>query len=116
MYIERKLMPVVESRLFRHKAIIILGARQVGKSTLMDNVVRKLDGPVLALNCDDPDVRALLTDINSAMLRMLVGRSKVIAIDEAQRVDNIGLVLKRIVDEYQDVNPLQEQILFAASG
>lgn len=56
MYIERKLMPVVESHLFRHKAIIILGARQVGKSTLMDRVVRKLDGPVLSLNCDDPDV------------------------------------------------------------
>lgn len=44
MYIERKLMPVVESLLFRHKAIIILGARQFGKSTLMDRVVRKLDG------------------------------------------------------------------------
>lgn len=106
MYIERKLAPIVEDHLFRHKAIIILGARQVGKSTLMDRIVRKLEGPVLSLNCDDPDVRSLLTNTNSATLRMLIARNKIIAIDEAQRVENIGLLLKRIVDEYADVQVL----------
>lgn len=106
MYIERKLMPVVESHLFKNKAIIILGARQVGKSTLMQRVVKNLEGPVLTLNCDDPDVRALLDNINSATLRMLIGRNKVVAIDEAQRVANIGLMLKRIVDEYPEVQVL----------
>ena len=106
MYIERKLTPIVENHLFRHKAIIVLGARQVGKSTLMERVVGKLDEPVLKLNCDDPEVRNLLTDINTATLRMLLGANRVIAIDEAQRVESIGLVLKRIVDNYPDVQVL----------
>ncbi len=106
MYIQRKLQETVTKRLFRRKAIIILGARQVGKSTLMSHVSETLEGPILDLNCDDPDVRNMLTDINSVNLRLLVGRNKIIAIDEAQRVGNIGLVLKRIVDEYPNVQLL----------
>ena len=106
MYIKRKLEYAVANRLFRRKAIIILGARQVGKSTLMSHVTENLDLPVLNLNCDDPDVRNILTDINSANLRLLLGQNKIVAIDEAQRVENIGLVLKRIVDEYPDVQVL----------
>ncbi len=106
MYIKRKLAETITSRLFRHKAIIILGARQVGKSTLMNHVTQQLDLPLLSLNCDDPDVRSMLSDINSVNLRLLLGSNKVVAIDEAQRVENIGLVLKRIVDEYPDVQVL----------
>ncbi|MDE5849712.1 MAG: ATP-binding protein, partial [Muribaculaceae bacterium] len=106
MYIKRKLEYAVANRLFRRKAIIILGARQVGKSTLMAHVTENLDLPVLNLNCDDPDVRNILTDINSANLRLLLGNNKIVAVDEAQRVENIGLVLKRIVDEYPNVQVL----------
>lgn len=106
MYIQRKLKDTVDSHLFRHKAIIILGARQVGKSTLMSHVAKELEGPILDLNCDDPDVRSMLTDINSVNLRLLLGQNKIVAIDEAQRVENIGLVLKRIVDEYPNVQLL----------
>ncbi|MDE5841003.1 MAG: ATP-binding protein [Muribaculaceae bacterium] len=106
MYIKRKLEETVAKRLFRHKAIIISGARQVGKSTLMARVTERLDQPVLNLNCDDPDVRNILTDINSANLRLLLGLNNVVVIDEAQRVENIGLVLKRIVDEYPNVQVL----------
>ncbi|MDE6795750.1 MAG: ATP-binding protein [Muribaculaceae bacterium] len=106
MYIKRKLEETVIKHLFRQKAIIILGARQVGKSTLMNHVIDQLDQPVLHLNCDDPDVRNILTDINSTNLRLLLGQNKVVAIDEAQRVENIGLVLKRIVDEYPNVQVL----------
>lgn len=106
MYIKRKLEETVIKHLFRQKAIIILGARQVGKSTLMNHMIDQLDQPVLHLNCDDPDVRNILTDINSANLRLLLGQNKVVLIDEAQRVENIGLVLKRIVDEYPNVQVL----------
>lgn len=106
MYIQRKLQEIIASRLFRHKAIIILGARQVGKSTLMKHVTEEFEGSVLALNCDDPDVRSILTDINSVNLRLLLGQNKIVAIDEAQRVENIGLVLKRIVDEYPNMQLL----------
>lgn len=105
-HILRKLRHPVEEHLFRRKAIIILGARQVGKSTLLKNVLSGVDLPTLTLNCDDPDVRAILTDINSVNLRMLVGSNKVIAIDEAQRVENIGLILKRVVDDFPEVQLL----------
>lgn len=103
MHIDRALYPVINSKLFRGKAIIILGARQVGKSTLMAHVSRNLSMPTLHLNCDDPDIRNLLKDINSTNLKLLVGSNKLIVIDEAQRVDNIGLVIKRMVDEYKDL-------------
>ncbi|MDE5880110.1 MAG: ATP-binding protein [Muribaculaceae bacterium] len=106
MHIKRKLEETVIKHLFKQKAIIILGARQVGKSTLMNHVIDQLDQPILHLNCDDPDVRNILTDINSANLRLLLGHNKVVCIDEAQRVENIGLVLKRIVDEYPNVQVL----------
>ncbi|MBD5583629.1 MAG: ATP-binding protein [Clostridia bacterium] len=106
MHIKRKLLETVTSHLYRHKAIIIEGARQVGKSTLMNYVTENLEGPVLNLNCDDPEVRAMLTNINSTNLRLLIGNNKVVTIDEAQRVEEIGLVLKRIVDNYTDVQVL----------
>ena len=103
MYIERKLYPIINSKLFKGKAIIILGARQVGKSTLMKSVSDSLDLPTLKLNCDDSEIRNLLKEINSFNLKLLIGSNKLILIDEAQRVENIGLVIKRIVDEYADV-------------
>lgn len=72
----------------------------------MNHITSGMDQPVLNLNCDDPEVRLLLTDINSANLRLLIGNFKIISIDEAQRVENIGLVLKRIVDSYPEVQVL----------
>ena len=103
MHIERKLYPIINSKLFKGKAIIILGARQVGKSTLMNSISDNLDLPTLKLNCDDSEIRNLLKDINGFNLKLLIGSNKVILIDEAQRVENIGLVIKRIIDENADL-------------
>lgn len=103
MHIERSLLPVIKSKLFKKKAIVILGARQVGKSTLMNHVTESLKLPTLHLNCDDPDIRNILKDINGVNLRLLIGSNKLIVIDEAQRVENIGLIMKMIVDGYEDV-------------
>lgn len=103
MHITRKLLPTLHSRLNRGKAIVILGARQVGKSTLMNYVTKDFKGPILHLNCDDPEVRNMLKDITGMNLRLLLGNNKFVVIDEAQRVEGIGLVMKRIVDEYRDV-------------
>ena len=103
MHIERKLRPLINAKLFKGKSIIILGARQVGKSTLMNQISDNLELSTLKLNCDDSEIRNLLKDINSFNLKLLIGPNKLILIDEAQRVENIGLLIKRIVDEYQDV-------------
>lgn len=106
MYIARSLASIVQSRLFRGKAIVILGARQVGKSTLLKHLTEQTDKTVLSLNCDDPDTRRMLSDISAVDLRLLVGRNQIIMIDEAQRVADIGMTLKRIVDQYPDVQVL----------
>ena len=106
MYIKRKLQPVIDSKLFKRKAIIISGARQVGKSTLMEKITEGISESILRLNCDDPDIRNLLSDINNTNLRILIGSNKFIVIDEAQRVKNIGLVMKRIVDDFENVQIL----------
>lgn len=104
--IHRALQPLLVSRMGTGKAIILIGARQVGKSTLFDEIVKELDSAVLTLNCDDPVVRETLSDISTANLRLLLGGNKVVMIDEAQRVDDIGLVIKRIIDNYPDVQVL----------
>lgn len=106
MWIKRKLHQPILDRLFKGKAIIVIGARQVGKSTLFNDIRSSLDVPALNLNCDDPETRRLLNEISSGMLQALIAGNRVIMIDEAQRVDNIGLTMKRIVDGYPDVQLL----------
>lgn len=104
--IKRILHNLVKSKIGQGKAIILIGARQVGKTTLLAGVTGELHDPVLDLNCDDPLVREMLESISTVQLRQLIGTHKVISIDEAQRVENIGLTIKRIVDNYPDVQVL----------
>lgn len=99
----RDLQSVIEGNLFKRKIIILLGARQVGKTTLINQIAGKLELSTLFLNCDEPEPRNLLTDTNVQKLKQLIGTSKLILIDEAQRVKNIGLTLKLIVDNIADV-------------
>lgn len=104
--IHRDLQSIIESRLHKGKAIIVIGARQVGKSTLLKHITSKCSEPVLMLNCDEPDIKEMLTNTNSTELRMLIGGNKIVLIDEAQRVPNIGLTLKLITDNMPDVQLL----------
>ena len=104
--IQRQLQDVIESRMFAGKAIILIGARQVGKSTLFKMILEKHDEPTLSLNCDEPEVIQMLSQINSAELKLLIGHHRIVVIDEAQRVENIGMVLKRITDNFSDVQLL----------
>lgn len=97
--IRREIQGRIESRLFTGKIIIIYGARQVGKTTLIRSVgAAYKQEETLFLNCDEPDIRALLTDATSTQLEALIGSKKIIFIDEAQRVKNIGLTLKLFAD------------------
>lgn len=104
--IKRKLLQVISSKMGQRKAIILIGARQVGKSTLFDMLVKEMEDPVLSLNCDDPTVRDTLRSISTPDLKLLIGQNKVVMVDEAQRVDDIGLVIKRMIDSYPDVQVL----------
>jgi len=85
---------------------MLIGPRQVGKSTLMQQVTEGMSQKKLMLNCDSPDVQSLLTDPTDANLRRLVADNAVIVIDEAQQVPGIGLTLKRIVDQFRQMQLL----------
>lgn len=106
MYIKREISPLLSERMFGGKAIVLIGARQVGKSTLLRHLVDGREEKLLELNCDDPDVRAMLAGANMSTLRILTGDAKIVFIDEAQRVDNIGIVLKMMVDNMPSVQLL----------
>lgn len=89
--------------LFKQKAIIITGPRQSGKTTLLNLITEKLNTKSLFLNCDEPDIRKKLENVTSTQLNKLIGNNKIVCIDEAQRVENIGLTLKLITDNLKDV-------------
>lgn len=104
--IHRQLQDSIEARMFAGKAIIVIGARQVGKSTLFNMVLEERKEPVLRLNCDEPEVQEMLSEMNTQELKLLVGQNKILVIDEAQRVENIGMTLKRIADNFTGVQLL----------
>lgn len=92
----------IEKKLFKGKAIIITGARQVGKTTLIKMIAEEIDMDSIYLNCDEHDVRTILSDATSTKLKSIVGNKKVVLIDEVQRVKNIGITLKLFIDELSE--------------
>jgi uncharacterized protein len=101
--ISRAISDSIEKRLKDEKAIILLGPRQVGKSTLLQQLSSQFAKPVMWWNGDDTDIRTILSNTTSTSLRALLGKAKTLVIDEAQRVDNIGLSIKLIIDQLKDV-------------
>jgi len=101
--ITRALQQKIEDRLFRGKAIVLIGARQVGKSTLFRMILEGRSDKTLTLNCDEPEVKEMLTDANLRTLQLLIAQNRIVVIDEAQRVPDVGMTLKRITDNFPDV-------------
>ncbi len=99
--IERNIIHLIKSETNKKKAIVILGARQVGKTTLLNNLFSKKD-KVVFLNGDEPDTKDLLTGTNSLQLTQLFSNYNSIVIDEAQMIPNIGIVMKLITDYLSD--------------
>lgn len=104
--IERILENYIESKFFKGKAIIITGARQVGKTTMLKKLAKRKEESFVFLNCDEANVRITLEDISIERLKSIIGTHKILLIDEAQRVTNIGLTLKLIVDNFPEVQLL----------
>ncbi|MBP5709904.1 MAG: ATP-binding protein [Bacteroidales bacterium] len=100
----RDLLPLIKEHFFKGKVILLLGSRQVGKTTLLKTLMQDQNADdILFLNCDEPQNVSLLTNRNMREIQALVGNHKFIVIDEAQRVDNIGLTLKLMVDNIKDI-------------
>jgi hypothetical protein len=101
--IKRAIYEQIKKDIFKGKAIIITGPRQVGKTTLLQAIMKESESKVLYLNCDEPDIRPLLENASSTSLKALIGDNALILIDEAQRVRNIGLTLKLLVDNFKEI-------------
>lgn len=91
----------IDSYLFKGKAILVFGARQVGKTSLIKNTCQ--NNSYLWLNGDEPDTQLLLENITSDRLKAIVGDNKILVIDEAQMIHNIGLLIKRMVDNHPEI-------------
>lgn len=101
--IERQLKILINKRLNDRKVIIILGPRQSGKTTLIKSIYSEKDSSVLWWNGDETDTRQILKNPTSTILKSLIGKHRVVVIDEAQRIENIGLCLKLIYDNINKV-------------
>lgn len=108
--IPRSLQPVLQTALFKGRVVVLYGPRRVGKTTLVKQILANAIGPTRYVNCDLPEQRQHLRP-NLDALRTFLGANQLIAIDEAQRVPEIGLVLKIIADEFP-----QHQVIATGSS
>jgi predicted AAA+ superfamily ATPase len=102
--IKRIIEAKIAQRLDKGKAILIIGPRQVGKTTLINSILE--NRPHLFLDGDDSTVRNLLTNPNTEQLKSIIGNHNILFIDEAQRIENIGLTLKIITDQFKNTQLL----------
>lgn len=97
----RYLKEKITKRINSGKAIIVVGPRQTGKTTLIETILESKD--YLLLDGDDPKIRTLLAEPNTEQIRTIIGKHKYIFIDEAQRIEGIGLTMKIITDRFKSV-------------
>ncbi len=100
--IERLLYKSIEDKLFKGKIIVLLGARQVGKTTLLKQMLQKQEH-VLWLNGDEMQVQNLFDNASADRLLSEFNGNKIVILDEAQRIKNIGLRLKLVADSDSDI-------------
>lgn len=99
MDIHRAMITRIEEGLQRKNVLILLGPRQVGKTTLLRHLLKQHAGKSLWLNADEGDIRQALTEATtSSQLLAIIGAATLIIVDEAQRVPDIGLKLKLLAD------------------
>jgi len=101
--IPRTLESNIKKDLFKGKVIILYGPRQSGKTTLITKIADESGFETRFANGDEPDTRDLLENATSSSLKSFIGRHKLVIIDEAQRIHNIGITLKLIIDQIPGV-------------
>lgn len=97
MYV-RQYFKQIESWFFKNKVLILYGARQVGKTTILEMLDDKYED-MLILSAENSNVRTILEGKNIERIKFLFGDSKIIAIDEAQKIEDIGNLLKFLHDQ-----------------
>jgi len=95
---QREIAEHIEKWLQKDEIIILYGARQVGKTTLLENIVTKNTNAIL-YNCEIPQVAEILESKNLTQIKLLLENYNIVAFDEAQKIKNIGSILKLIYDD-----------------
>ena len=98
MEIERAYQSMINKKLKPNKVLVLLGARRVGKTQLVNEIIKNANEKVLALNGDDMETHNLLAMQSTANYKRVLGDCKFLVIDEAQEIPNIGKKLKLMVD------------------
>ena len=105
-YLTRKIEKKVLDSLVPNKVIILLGPRRVGKTVLINQIIDQLKEPHLLLNGEDIDARKQLEYRSVQNYKNLLGSKKILIIDEAQKIQEVGAILKLMVDEIQGLRIL----------
>ncbi len=93
----------IRENLFKKKTILLLGPRQSGKTTLIKAILNEYSNTTLFLDGDDPVVEKLLSRPNTEQIKQIIGNKTIVFVDEAQRIKDIGLTAKIIVDQLKNV-------------
>ncbi|MFW6246400.1 MAG: ATP-binding protein [Tangfeifania sp.] len=104
--LKRAIEDLILSKFFSGKSILLLGARQVGKTTLLRQLSGSLKKEIIWLNGDNPEDRTLLNQINGTRAKAMFPKGSIIFVDEAQRLDNTGITLKIIQDNCEGIQLL----------
>lgn len=104
--LKRELENTIISKLFSKKSILLVGARQVGKTTLLKQIAKSLQKEIIWLNGDNPEDRTLLNQMNGNRAKVMFPKGSIIFIDEAQRLENTGITLKVIHDNCEEIQLL----------
>ena len=100
--IRRAIEDRINNALAKKKAVTIMGPRQVGKSTLADTIIPK-DAKVLEINGDNTDVQTMFVNVDEAKMKILIGNNNFLFVDEAQKIENVGNMLKIVAEKFKDV-------------
>ena len=102
-YLVRDLSDNIIKKVQSNKVVIVFGARRVGKTVLVKEVLDKIKEPVLTLNGEDINVHDKLAIKSVENYKQILGSYKLLYIDEAQKIPEIGLKLKLMIDEIEDL-------------
>ena len=104
--IQRFIEKQILKSLSPNKAIVLLGPRRVGKTVLINQILNKVGIPYLLLNGENVDVRKKLIYRSTQNYLNLLGNKRLLVIDEAQKIPEIGKILKLMVDEIDGLKVL----------
>lgn len=102
----RKIKPILQKSLVPNKVVVLLGPRRVGKTVLINQVLKEITEPYLLLNGEDIATRELFARRSVENFRQLLGGKLLLVIDEAQKIPDIGNSLKLMIDEIKGLRAL----------